>query len=326
MGIGLDTVITPSLREVLATAFGGPDAPFTLWSDSAILVSLFRTEGVAASHFSELGEREEVSGNIVLVPVGIPEQGESDFFREHFDGAAALVVPLRSFGTDVTSLEYLPRALRAIDFRRAARNARGVVNSVASAPSGLRLVSASGTDLKVELGDDVQLMTPKGTTAISPGEWVSIAQFLEVGIVPQASVNSFSMSGTMHADGVSIAHHVIAPSIAVPMSSAAWREVTAIRRGEGFPLVVEIRDNTCISIRDTRGIDVAERLLQYTDPALRGELIELAISTVNLGSEPDWSINSQINEAWGGAHIAFGMGIKGAHIDFVGTDIEVESW
>lgn len=51
-----------------------------------------------------------------------------------------------------------------------------------------------------------------------------------------------------------------------------------------------------------------------------------AADLVNLERESDWPINAQINEARGGAHIAFGMGINGAHTGFVGTDIEVESW
>lgn len=110
------------------------------------------------------------------------------------------------------------------------------------------------------------------------------------------------------------------------MSTAAWREVSSIRQTGRFPLLVEIDDNSCVGIRDASGRDVAERLLQHTDPTLRGQLIELALSTLDLRSAPDWSVNSQINEAWGGAHVAFGMGIRGAHIDFVGTDIRVEAW
>ena len=326
MGIGSDVATRPSLREVLSKAFGGPDAPFTVWSDSQPLVTTFQSLGVPAQHFSDLRTTEEVSGNIVLIPVSVPQHGESSFFREHFDNAAALVVPLRSFGTEPAALDYLPRALAEIDFRRAADNAQTVVDRVATAPAGLHLTSGSGTDLVVELGDDVQLMTPKGTTSILPGEWVSIAQFLEVGIVPQASVNSFSLSGTMCADGVSIAHHIIDPEVAIPMSTAAWREVSSIRQTGRFPLLVEIHDNSCVGIRDASGRDVAERLLQHTDPTLRGQLIELALSTLDLRSAPDWSVNSQINEAWGGAHVAFGMGIRGAHIDFVGTDIRVEAW
>jgi hypothetical protein len=326
MGIGSDVITRPNLQRVLAGALGGPDAVFDLWSDSDKIVEVFRSHGVSAHHFSELRSGEGVSGNVVLIPVSVPERGESSFLKEHFDMAAVLVVPLRSFGADAASISYLPRALLHIDFATAADSARDLVTMVATAPSGLGLSSDAGTDIAVQLGDDVQLMTPKGTTSIAPGEWVSIAQFLEVGIVPQASVNSFTLSGRFCADGVSIAHHVIAPEVAIPMASSAWREVGVIREAGRFPLLVEIERNTCVGIRDAIGTDLTDRLLQYTDPTLRGQLIELAMSTLELRADPDWSVNSQINEAWGGAHLAFGMGIKGAHIDFVGTDVRVESW
>lgn len=57
-----------------------------------------------------------------------------------------------------------------------------------------------------------------------------------------------------------------------------------------------------------------------------GEGVSGNVVLIPVRADPDWSVNSQINEAWGGAHLAFGMGIKGAHIDFVGTDVRVESW
>ncbi len=72
-----------------------------------------------------------------------------------------------------------------------------------------------------------------------------------------------------------------------------------------------------MAIRTAHGDDVMSKIKPLTDKVFHGFLVELAFASLTPSTKTDWSINSQINEAAGGVHIALGTGVSAAHIDFV---------
>ena len=182
-------------------------------------------------------------------------------------------------------------------------------------------VSGHGTDIAVTLGDEVDLMTPKTTLPIAQGEWVSIAQYLEVGLVSNRNGRPprHCMDGVLSAEGTVVASHRYRAAGVEQATRSAWSYLQDLRRAhDGAPIVLEVESSRPVSAR-IAGRDILKQLMEFTDPGKREWVGEFAFAASSewVQSTIDWSVNSQVNEAIGGMHIGLGLGVSGAHIDFV---------
>lgn len=319
------------IREILAQAFDRSQ-DCEAWSDSPLIVDYFQQViGIPAFSFQKCLQGQTPSHNCIVIPTDphgrpIPKiTTNPDFYERHFGKSACLMIPFRSFAQPHNNSSeaeiYLLESLNKINLIDASTNVRQIIHALSSNSNYLKINSQLGTKLEIELGDNLQIVHPKTSPSIKPGEWVSIAQYLEVGIIPLAQKNSFRVDGELHANGFAIAHHIIKANLALPEALTAWNKLS--NRKNGY--IVSIENNQCTSIKTSIGEEIKEEILVHTDASSRGKLLELAFSTINMTDTPNWGINSQINEAWGGIHIAFGAGVTGAHIDFIDTVAET-SW
>ena len=245
----------------------------------------------------------------------LPERG---VFEDLFGNAAVLDIPLVSFAADARSIDYLIQTLAQIDFQFACTRSLSTIDLIEHAEAPLTVVSGR-SELVIELGDDVSIALPKLEPRIRPGEWVSIAQFLEVGLVPNSEYTSFSVTGKLECDGCAVAHHRMHYREAGSRALAAWSELSRIRASGGFPIFISVESSRVTKIETSLGEDVLERLRPLTDSTFHGRLIEVSFASLLPNLRVDWSINSQLNEASGGFHLALGTGVNAAHIDFISS-------
>jgi hypothetical protein len=81
--------------------------------------------------------------------------------------------------------------------------------------------------------------------------------------------------------------------------------------------MLEIKNSEVTKILTSSGEDILKLIRPLTDEVFHGKLIEVSFASLSPSENTDWSINSQINEAAGGVHIALGTGVEAAHIDFI---------
>jgi hypothetical protein len=178
-------------------------------------------------------------------------------------------------------------------------------------------VESPGCRLVVELGDNVDVMVPKVVADITVGQWISIIQYLEIGLVPNVDNSSFLVNGTLLFEGVVVAHHLHSHFQSGPLAEKAWSLLDELRMNGRFPLVLEIENSRLRSILTRDEVDVLGCILPLTDEMMRGGLTEVAFGALAASGDTDWTINSQLNEPAGGMHVGIGAGESAAHIDFV---------
>ncbi|WDZ83609.1 hypothetical protein [Micromonospora cathayae] len=305
-----------SLGSNLKPAFSGRVPTFL--SDSAALVDVLREHGLTACSYSEITTTDpDLLRDVVAIPIDFTTTPPGPVIEQHFGNSAMLVVPVASFCGTEHGARYMLTLLADIDLPRCVDGVQYWLGQLETAPR-LRLVGG-GTDVEVVLGDEVNLMSPKGNIAIQRGEWVSIAQYLEVGLVsaPETQRPHHDMNGTFVAEGFVVAHHRLYADRIGQTAARAWNYLTDLRaRNGGAPIVVEIRDSRPVSL--TCGPEsVLDEVLTFVDPNKREFITEFGFAAIQWPVDVDWSINSQFNEAVGGLHIGLGNGVTGAHIDLV---------
>lgn len=113
--------------------------------------------------------------------------------------------------------------------------------------------------------------------------------------------------------------------LAQPSGRAAWRLLQRVREAGGFPLSLSLVNSRVTAVMTSEGQNLLPQLLSWVDVKNRDLVAELAFATSGVSLPVDWSVNSAVNEASGGMHVALGAGVEGAHIDFISTEA-VLSW
>ncbi|WP_432898400.1 hypothetical protein ACQP1S_21470 [Micromonospora matsumotoense] len=305
-----------SLGSNLRPAFSGRLPTFI--SDSTTLVDNLRQHGLTACRYSELTTTDpSLLRDVVAIPIDFATTPPGPVIERHFGDSAMLVLPVASFCGTERGARYMLTFLNYIDLSRCIDGVQFWLSQLETAPR-LRLVGG-GTDVEVVLGDEVNLMSPKGNLAIQRGEWVSVAQYLEVGLVssPNDQRPHHDMNGTFVAEGFVVAHHRLYADQIRQTADRTWSYLTNLRaRNGGAPIVVDIRHSRPVSL--TCGSEsVLDEVLTFVDPNKREFITEFGFAATQWAVDVDWSINSQFNEAVGGLHIGLGNGVTGAHIDLV---------
>ncbi|MEV0325951.1 hypothetical protein AB0H63_05785 [Micromonospora echinospora] len=310
-----------SLGSSLRPAFSGREPTFV--SDSAAVVDVLRQHGLTARHYGELPTTDpDLLLDVVAIPVDFATTPPGPVIERYFANSAMLVLPVASFcGTERGAL-YMLGYLANIDLRRCIDGVQFWLGQLETAPR-LRL-AGGGTDVEVVLGDEVNLMSPKGNVVIQRGEWVSVAQYLEVGLVssPETQRPHHDMNGTFVAEGFVVAHHRLYADRVKRTAERTWDYLTDLRaRNHHAPIVVEIRDSRPVSL--TCGTEsVLAEVLTFVDPNKKEYVSEFGFAATTWPTDDvDWTINSQFNEAVGGLHIGLGNGVTGAHIDLVAPKV-----
>lgn len=313
------------LGRSLAPLFGGASPTFL--TDSELVVNALREAGHEANHFSTL-ETQMTPGlpagalnNVVMLPIHYRRTPPGAIIEAALGGAALLAVPVASFCRSERGALYFLERLASVNFEKCIDSVAEWLDVIAMADS-IRMVDGQ-TDITVSLSDDVYLMGPKTSQLIHRGEWASIAQYLELGLVSYraATVPHHQMEGRLAADGVCISYHRYAPDYVEDIVDDAWKYLmnVKIRNGDA-PIIVTIDGSKMVDA--TCGDDrIYNDLMRFANKSSHPYVGEFAFSTLSLedSSQINWSINSQFNEAVGGMHIGIGNGVDGAHIDFVAS-------
>jgi len=239
-----------------------------------------------------------------------------------FANSAVLDIPLLSFECSPQAVAYLVERLRKLDFHSACIRSLQHVAMIESTSTPL-LITSEGTELTVELGADVSIALPRLEPIVSKGQWVALAGFLEVGLVPNITDTSFSVNGELVCDGASVAYHGENHDTAGPSAKQAWDIVSSVRCGDGFPITICVKNSRVISIRTSDNVELLASLVPLAGKSSGDRLIEVAFASLPPSPHTNWTVNSQINEASGGVHLAIGTGTDGAHIDFIASYAEV---
>jgi len=285
-------------------------------SDSPTLLEKFKYSGFRVESVANVcaGTNAPVK-DAMLIPA-IPAVHPNTTLREALRGAAVLFVPLLAFSSNEDAFDYLIKRLEFLDFAAAQEKSRKLVEFIQHL-SGSMKIETEGCSLTIDLSDNVDVFAPKLTPKIEIGESISIIQFLEVAIVPNADASSFSANGSFLCNGVSIAHHLHSHYQSVVPSDNAWDILSSVRRKGSFPLKLEVSDSKVTDIITSCGASLMEKIRPLTDKMHRGNLTEIGFGSLQASETTDWNINSQLNEPAGGVHLALGAGDTAAHIDFV---------
>ncbi|MCV6621627.1 MAG: hypothetical protein OIF51_07730 [Cellvibrionaceae bacterium] len=285
-------------------------------SDSDYVLNAFSLEGfdvcTLSNALSQRGDFKEV----LLAVVDPSASPSSDIFDKTFANSSVLICPLMSFGADTKSIDYFISTLKNIDFEIACENGRNCLEKLQS-QEGAITVSTLGKNLSVELGEDLEVFAPKVNPVIKPGEWISVSQFLEIALIPNKDYSCFNVNGEFVCEGVSVAFHRHNYEESGPLAHEAWGIFQKIRESKDFPITLSVIDSEVVSIKTNSNQEILELIKPLTDEVFHGKLIEVAFASLLPSKKTDWNINSQLNEAAGGVHLALGTGVKAAHIDFV---------
>lgn len=297
-----------------------PSEPPHIVSDSILACKLFSNLGFKSIFLGDLIRGTEPTPNSVILitcdPKLIPARG---LLSKLFGQSSVLIVPLLSFAADDEAIIYFSETLPRVDFQAACQANLSLVEALEQTQVPI-MVSSGEFSMAVDLSLSLEIALPKLNPEIAKGEWVSLGQFLEIGLVPNEGHTAFNVNGTLICDGVAVAHHRHNLESARPKAFEAWNILSQVRKDGGFPLNVEVCSSKVISVKTTAGKDLLPDLLPLTDEVFRGMLTEVAFASTSAFTEVDWTINSQLNEGAGGSHIALGTGVHAAHIDFVSSN------
>lgn len=301
--------------EGLKQLFGRTELPSVV-SDSAYVLDVFRASGFESLEVSSVSSQTvDVPPAVLLVPAA-PSIHPNHELLASLENSAVLVVPLLAFAYGESEIDYLIQRLSNLSFADSCERNRELLEYVQH-KDGPITIEGNGCRLIVELGDEVDIMIPKVVPNIAIGEWISIIQYLEVGLVPNRTHSSFRVNGQLAVEGVTVAHHLHSHSWSAPIANEAWSLLHGLRSAGLFPLVLTIENSMVLNIVSKDGADFTGRLLQLTDEIMRGGLTEVAFGALEASDETDWTLNSQLNEPAGGFHVGIGAGESAAHIDFI---------
>ena len=306
----------------LKKLFGGDEFPVII-SDSQYLLESFASYGFITIDTNKVCENMELAPiNVVLIPA-IPSIHPNFELRDALKNSAVLLIPLLAFSYDRPAIEYLIERLKTLDFSAACKQNKRAIEFVQHVDVPINVLT-DGCALTIELGNNPDVFAPKLEPSISKGEWISIIQFLEIGLVPNEEDTSFNVNGKLSCNGVSIAHHLHAHYEYGSKAEKAWDILNNYQSNGKFPIVLEIKNSKMIAIFTNDGENILEHIKPFTDEVMQGRLTEVAFGSLELSNNINWSINSQLNEPAGGVHIALGAGETGAHIDFVSSKAIIE--
>lgn len=242
-----------------------------------------------------------------------------------FPGSRILLLPLAAFSASNQSVYYALRRLSEISFSSAVHNNLSWLDMLEHS-EGPIAVETDDAVCEINLREDLSVMYAKTDLEILPDEWVAPANYLEVGIVPApgSTKAAHSISGDLTIDGIAVARHKFFPDEVASKADAAWSLLSRVRGDQGFPLRVSVVDSVPNAIMTRHKIDILPDILPLVDTRFSEAVVELAFASEPWTSqELDLSINSVMNEAAGGMHIALGTGLHGAHIDFISNRASV---
>ena len=299
----------------LRQLFGTGNLP-TVVSDSPYARKQFAAQGFTVLTPNSISSRETNAPHEVLFVPSVPSVHPNPELLAVLKDSAVLVVPLLAFSSSDRDVDYLVKRLKLLCFETACKKNLQLIEFIQHVKKPIT-VKSTGCSLTVELGENVDVMVPKISPEISVGEWISIIQYLEVGLVPNSENSSFLVNGTLSCDGIVVAHHLHTHFKSGPIASEAWQLFKDLRLNGQFPLIIEIENSTVQSILTNDGSGLADNILVLTDEIMRGNLTEVAFAALPMSDETDWSLNSQLNEPAGGVHVGIGSGENAAHIDFI---------
>lgn len=306
------------LAESLAPAFSGAIPSFV--TDSESVNNALIEAGARSYLYREVAGVSSVDlRNVVAIPVSFSHTPTGNFIERYFGESAMLVIPIASFcGSDVGAIYMLDR-LNHVDVSDCVAGVQYWLDKLES--NDELVFTGAGTHVSVELAEEVCLMTPKADVEIAHGEWASMAQYLEVGLITSPDVlrPTHEMNGRFVAEGVVVAHHRRYWTEIKGTADRVWAYLCDVRaRQDGAPIVLEIEESRPTSL--TCGDEaILDRVLTFLDPNERTYVSEFGFASSNQWDvdATDWNINSQLNEAIGGLHVGLGRGVTGAHIDLV---------
>jgi hypothetical protein len=285
-------------------------------SDSNYVLDAFFRQGFDVISLIEVGESECAPDEVLLANISPENSLKAEKFEKTFGNSSVLIVPLMSFSGDNRSIDYFISRLKDIDFEEACIRGKARLEQIQNLSVPLE-ITYKGCSLVVELGQDIDVFVPKIIPTINKGEWISVSQFLEVALIPNEKYTCFKVDGEFICEGISVAFHRGNHGIAKPIANEAWRIFSDLRNQKKFPLMLEIKNSEVTKILTSDGEDILKLIRPLTDEVFHGRLIEVSFASLSPSEDTDWSINSQINEAAGGVHLALGTGVKAAHIDFI---------
>ncbi|RVT40087.1 hypothetical protein EMM73_19740 [Rheinheimera sediminis] len=285
-------------------------------SDSNYVMNSFAKEGFEVCSVSEAYKELKAPAEVILAIVDPSSSPSHEVFDKTFKNSAVLVCPLMSFASDSESVDYFISTLKKIDFESACINGKKRLEQLEGLNAPLT-VKSGDKFLEIRLGDNIEVFAPKINPIIKLGEWISVSQFLEIALIPNADYSCFNVNGEFTCEGISIAFHRNNYEISGPLAKEAWNIFTEIRKSGGFPLKLILVDSEVKSIETTFGEQILDKIKPLTDETFHGKLIEVAFASLEASKDTNWLINSQLNEAAGGVHLALGTGVKAAHIDFI---------
>lgn len=321
----LDTELKQQLVKTLVPLFGQEP---TFISDSTAIVTWLRALGCNALGFKEARNvsAEELQQVVVLATnnATIPHYKEWNALFQH---SRLLVMPLVSFDPAMETVLYNMELLCHSTFDQATRLNEQWVQRLLDHKDPF-IFRGEGCEFVCKVEEDVSIMLPKVEVEIVPGEWVSVGNYFEVGMIPQPDDirPAFSVNGTFTVPGVAVAHHRQMHENLLPLVDRAWALFEELRRADAFPLQLHIENSRVLHVFAS-GKDIAEELEYLTNKRRERVLTEMAFST-NGGVLPqnvDWSKNSQLNEGAIGIHVALGDGLTGAHVDFICPSVELQN-
>jgi hypothetical protein len=299
----------------LQRLFGEGRLP-TVVSDELYVLDTFARVGFNVLHSEAVSEGSvQPPTDVLLVPAAASLYPKPNLLSA-LKSSAVLVVPLLAFSTGKREVDYIIERLANLSFVETCAKNLELLEYIQHTDKPI-VVRSPGCTLEVELGIDLDIMIPLVSPKILIGQWISIIQLLEVGIVPNSTNTSFKVNGSLSCDGVTIAHHLHSHFQAGPIANEAWELFGAVRAGRRFPLTLEIENSSVLSVLTQDGEELINKILPLTDEMMRGGLTEVAFAALSASSDTDWSVNSQLNEPAGGFHIGIGAGETAAHIDFV---------
>ena len=308
----------------ISKLFASGELP-TVVSDSDYVLETFNAVGFDVLSLSSLCYKtEQTPKEILLVQVDIERFPPPEKLENSMGQSAVLFAPLVSFGADNRSIDYFVSRLKKINFVSACASSRCRVEQFQKQQKPLSISSAQ-FKMSVELGDNLEIFAPKLLPEIRFGEWISVAQFLEVALIPNEDYSSFKVNGQLSCNGISIAVHQQNYAVSKPLAERAWQTFAEIRSKDGFPLTLEIEHSKIMGIITQNGNDILNDIKPLTDKTFYGCLTEVGFASQIPDTNIDWTINSQLNEGSGGVHIALGTGVDASHIDFISSNARVDN-
>lgn len=306
----------------LSTLFASGNLPVVA-SDSYYVLRKFEAAGFESLPLSCLiSDSNDAPPEILLVTVDHKQIPSPQELHTVMGDSAVLLAPLLSFCANQRSVDYFVSRLKKIDFVSACAASRRRIDQFQDLQKPL-LISSSGCQLSVVLGDNLEVFAPKLVPEIKPGEWISVSQFLEIALIPNEDYSCFRVNGNLSCEGISIAVHQKNYETSKPLAKKAWDILSEIRSTGGFPLVVVIDDSKVVEITTQGGDNVLAEIEPLTDKTFHGFLIEVGFASQLPDPGIDWTVNSQLNEGAGGVHVALGTGVDAAHIDFISPRAKV---